>query len=127
MKVAVTLSSRDFDAALFDLDGVLTRTASVHAAAWKKLFDGFLEQRATKAGTPFVPLDIDSDYTMRIRYRGHSLDLRLTRDSLSIRERDGAAPPITLCVDSQVCEFVSGTTRFFRLNGDATDRGTHET
>jgi HAD superfamily hydrolase (TIGR01509 family) len=62
MKVAVTLSSRDYDAVLFDLDGVLTRTASVHAAAWKRLFDGFLEQRATKAGTPFVPFDIETDY-----------------------------------------------------------------
>ncbi len=62
MKVAVTLSPRDFDVVLFDLDGVLTRTASVHAAAWKKLFDGFLEQRATQAGEPFVPFDIDTDY-----------------------------------------------------------------
>jgi beta-phosphoglucomutase family hydrolase len=58
----ITLSPRDYDAVLFDLDGVLTRTASVHAAAWKNLFDGFLEQRATQAGEPFVPFDIDTDY-----------------------------------------------------------------
>ncbi len=74
MKVAVTLSSRDYDAVLFDLDGVLTRTARVHAAAWKKLFDGFLEPRATKAGTPFVPFDIETDYTRYVdgkpRYDG---------------------------------------------------------
>jgi len=57
-----TLSPRDYDAVLFDLDGVLTRTASVHAAAWKKLFDGFLEQRSADAGEPFVPFDIDADY-----------------------------------------------------------------
>lgn len=38
MKVAVTISPRDYDVVLFDLDGVLTRTASVHAAAWKRLF-----------------------------------------------------------------------------------------
>ena len=69
MKVAVTLSSRDYDAVLFDLDGVLTRTARVHAAAWKKLFDGFLEPRATKAGTPFVPFDIETDYTRYVRRR----------------------------------------------------------
>lgn len=50
MKIAITLSSRDYDAVRFDLDGVLTRTAGVHAAAWKKLFDAFLEQRATKTG-----------------------------------------------------------------------------
>jgi alpha,alpha-trehalase len=62
MKVVTTLSPRDYDAVLFDLDGVLTRTASVHASAWKKLFDGFLKQRATQAGEPFVPFDIDADY-----------------------------------------------------------------
>ena len=52
----VTLSPRDYDAVLFDLDGVLTKTASVHAAAWKRLFDGFLEQRAADTGEAFVPL-----------------------------------------------------------------------
>src|SRR3990172_12871395 len=58
----ITLSPRDYDAVLFDLDGVLTRSASVHASAWKKLFDGFLEQRARQAGEAFVPFDIDTDY-----------------------------------------------------------------
>ncbi|MEX0805023.1 MAG: beta-phosphoglucomutase family hydrolase [Candidatus Binatia bacterium] len=58
----VTLSPRDYDAVLFDLDGVLTKTASVHAAAWKKLFDAFLEQRATGTGEAFVAFDIDADY-----------------------------------------------------------------
>jgi beta-phosphoglucomutase family hydrolase len=58
----VTVSPRDYDAVLFDLDGVLTKTASVHAAAWKRLFDGFLEQRAAATGEPFVPFDIDADY-----------------------------------------------------------------
>ena len=53
----VTLSPRDYDAVLFDLDGVLTKTASVHAAAWKKLFDAFLKQRAARTGEPFVPFD----------------------------------------------------------------------
>ncbi|MBA2723617.1 MAG: beta-phosphoglucomutase family hydrolase [Methylibium sp.] len=59
---AVTLSPRDYDAVLFDLDGVLTKTASVHAAAWKRLFDAFLEQRFRGTGEPFVPFDIDADY-----------------------------------------------------------------
>ncbi len=62
MKVITTLSPRDYDAVLFDLDGVLTRSASVHATAWKKLFDGFLERHATQTGEPFVPFDIDADY-----------------------------------------------------------------
>ena len=62
MLAGVTLSPQDYDAVLFDLDGVLTRTASVHAAAWKKLFDSFLERRAARTGKPFVPFDIDTDY-----------------------------------------------------------------
>ena len=62
MQTVITLSPRDYDAVLFDLDGVLTRTATVHAQAWKRLFDGFLELRATGSGEPFVPFDIDADY-----------------------------------------------------------------
>ena len=58
----VTLSPRDYDAVLFDLDGVLTRTASVHAAAWKKLFDGFLERWSAETGQTSVPFDIEADY-----------------------------------------------------------------
>jgi beta-phosphoglucomutase family hydrolase len=44
---------------LFDLDGVLTRTATVHAAAWKQMFDGFLQARE---GDDFRPFDTDRDY-----------------------------------------------------------------
>ena len=47
------LDLSEFDAAAFDLDGVITRTATVHAAAWKRLFDRFLECRAAAAGDPF--------------------------------------------------------------------------
>jgi beta-phosphoglucomutase family hydrolase len=49
-------------ACLFDLDGVLTDTASVHAAAWKQMFDDYLRERAAREGTPFVPFDVKSDY-----------------------------------------------------------------
>lgn len=49
-------------ACLFDLDGVLTSTASVHAAAWKELFDGYLRRRAAQEGRPFVPFDSREDY-----------------------------------------------------------------
>ena len=52
----------DYDAVLFDLDGVLTKTASVHAVAWKKLFDEFLKQRSGATSEPFIPFDIDADY-----------------------------------------------------------------
>ena len=51
-----------FDAVVFDLDGVVTLTASVHAAAWKELFDEVLERRAKEAGERFVPFDLQGDY-----------------------------------------------------------------
>jgi beta-phosphoglucomutase family hydrolase len=47
---------------LFDLDGVLTQTAKVHAAAWKELFDGFLRERTEQTGEPFRPFEIATDY-----------------------------------------------------------------
>ncbi|MGW2560440.1 HAD family hydrolase [Streptomyces sp. NPDC001514] len=47
---------------LFDLDGVLTRTAKVHAAAWKEMFDDYLRRRAEREGAPFVPFDAVRDY-----------------------------------------------------------------
>ena len=50
---------------LFDLDGVLTDTASVHSKAWKDTFDAYLRQRAERTGEPFVPFDPAADY---IRY-----------------------------------------------------------
>jgi beta-phosphoglucomutase family hydrolase len=49
-------------ACLFDLDGVLTDTASVHRKAWKAMFDDFLRGRARSNGTEFVPFDADADY-----------------------------------------------------------------
>jgi beta-phosphoglucomutase-like phosphatase (HAD superfamily) len=42
---------------LFDLDGVLTQTARVHAAAWPEMFDDFLRPRARRTGERFVPFD----------------------------------------------------------------------
>lgn len=73
---AVTLSARDFDAVLFDLDGVLTDTASIHAVAWKRLFDDFLARWAELHDQPFVPFDAHTDYLEHVdgkpRYDGVS-------------------------------------------------------
>ena len=59
---------------LFDLDGVLTQTAKVHAAAWKEMFDAYLEQRAGRTGEEFVPFDSGDDYDRYVdgkpRYEG---------------------------------------------------------
>jgi len=49
-------------ACLFDLDGVLTQTAAVHAAAWQEMFDKFLRGRAQETGERFVPFDPVGDY-----------------------------------------------------------------
>jgi beta-phosphoglucomutase family hydrolase len=49
-------------ACLFDLDGVLTDTASVHARTWKTMFDPFLRARARRDGVAFVPFDAVADY-----------------------------------------------------------------
>ncbi len=49
-------------ACLFDLDGVLTKTAKIHASAWKQMFDDFLRARAERLGDPFVPFDEVKDY-----------------------------------------------------------------
>jgi len=49
-------------ACLFDVDGVLTETATVHAAAWKEMFDAFLSTRAQVDGQPFVAFDPVGDY-----------------------------------------------------------------
>src|ERR671936_22278 len=54
--------SRAIRACLFDLDGVLTRTAGLHATAWKEMFDAFLRARAEETGEPFVPFDDVRDY-----------------------------------------------------------------
>jgi len=50
------------EACLFDLDGVLTQTATVHAKAWKEMFDDYLRRRAERTGEAFVPFDSGHDY-----------------------------------------------------------------
>jgi beta-phosphoglucomutase family hydrolase len=49
-------------ACLFDLDGVLTQTAKVHARAWKEMFDAFLREWSERTGEPFQEFDRPTDY-----------------------------------------------------------------
>lgn len=69
-----TVSRADFDAVIFDLDGVVTRTASLHARAWKQVFDEFLARWKWGNGGAHVPFDIEDDYTQhvdgKLRYDG---------------------------------------------------------
>jgi beta-phosphoglucomutase family hydrolase len=63
-----------FDAVLFDLDGVLTSTARIHAECWRSMFDDFLRKRADRNRQSFTPFDIESDYRRYVdgkpRYEG---------------------------------------------------------
>jgi beta-phosphoglucomutase family hydrolase len=70
----VKITPDRFDAALFDLDGVLTKTAAVHASAWRQMFDEYLHERSRREHEPFVPFEVPTDYTRHLdgkpRYDG---------------------------------------------------------
>lgn len=70
--MGIKVTADAFDAVLFDLDGVITRTARLHAGAWKQAFDEFLSQRQGSA--PITRFDKDADYTNYVdgkpRYAG---------------------------------------------------------
>ncbi|MEO1060344.1 MAG: trehalose-phosphatase [Actinomycetota bacterium] len=51
----VTITDGEFDAVIFDLDGVITKTAAVHEIAWAEMFDRYLRERAEAAGEEFQP------------------------------------------------------------------------
>ena len=65
-----------FEAVIFDLDGVITKTALVHAAAWKKMFDEYLLSREVRFGEPFTEFTHAGDYLPYVdgkpRYNGVS-------------------------------------------------------
>src|ERR1019366_4500226 len=82
-------------ACLFDLDGVLTRTAKVHAAAWKQMFDGFLRERAAMEGGPFVPFDPVADYDEYVDGKPRSDGVRsfLAARGINLPEGEKSDPP----------------------------------
>jgi hypothetical protein len=56
------MTRHEFDAIIFDMDGVITKTATLHAWAWRRTFDEFLARHETPGGEPHPPFDIDADY-----------------------------------------------------------------
>ncbi|GLZ03758.1 hypothetical protein Acsp03_12240 [Actinomadura sp. NBRC 104412] len=84
-------------ACLFDLDGVLTRTAAVHAAAWKEMFDGFLRARAERTGDTFVPFDTVKDYGRYVDGKRREDGTRSFLESrgITLPEGDPGDPPET--------------------------------
>lgn len=91
----------EFDAWLFDLDGVITDTASVHAAAWKATFDGYLKEVSERDGCPFVPFEVDPDYYRHVdgkpRYDGVDTFLRSRGIVLRWGTPDDAPSTETVC------------------------------
>jgi beta-phosphoglucomutase family hydrolase len=73
---------------LFDLDGVLTDTASVHRKAWKEMFDAYLNARAQSSGDRFVPFDIDADYRTYVDGKKRQDGVRSFLDSRGITLTD---------------------------------------
>lgn len=84
-----------FGAVLFDLDGVLTSTARVHAACWKQTFDDFLQTRSARTGEPFRPFDVEDDYKRYVdgkpRYDG--VRSFLASRSITLPEGTPDSPP----------------------------------
>ncbi|MFZ5470376.1 MAG: HAD family hydrolase [Myxococcota bacterium] len=89
------------DAVLFDLDGVITHTAHLHAQAWKALFDGFLARRAAERKEAFRPFDPLSDYQRFVdgkpRYQGVDSFLRSRRIVLPFGTPQDAPGERTVC------------------------------
>ena len=82
-------------ACLFDLDGVLTKTAALHAKAWKQMFDDFL--RARSPGGSFVPFDLVRDYDLYVDGKPRDDGTRsfLASRSIDLAEGSPDDPPGT--------------------------------
>lgn len=81
-------------ACLFDLDGVLTRTASVHEAAWKQMFDAYLAQRSERTGEVFAPFEL-ADYLAHVdgRLRHDGVRAFLASRGIHLPEGEVDDPP----------------------------------
>lgn len=110
--IAERLSRSAFDAVLFDLDGVITQTAVVHAGAWKRLFDEYLAARARRLGVPFQPFDVDADYRTYVDGKSRYDGVRSFLASRGIAPLEGTPddPP-----DAEtVCGLGNRKNRYFR-------------
>jgi beta-phosphoglucomutase family hydrolase len=90
----------DVKACLFDMDGVVTQTAVVHAAAWKEMFDDFLRQHAESTRTAFVPFDTHADYDAYVDGKPRLDGTRSFLQSRGIELPEGTPddPPGTLTI-----------------------------
>ena len=103
---AVRIGRRDFDAAIFDLDGVLTDTARLHAGAWKAVFDDLLRKRAEGESVVFTPFDETADYLAYVDGRTRADGVRTFLAARGIvlpegSESDSAEVPTVRAVGEQ--------------------------
>lgn len=82
-------------ACLFDLDGVLTQTATIHAAAWKQTFDAFLADYGARTGTAYEPFDEVHDYELYVDGKPRSDGVRsfLSARGIELPEGKPDDPP----------------------------------
>jgi len=89
------------EAAVFDLDGVITDTARLHAGSWKELIDDFLQDRARQAGQAFEPFDRERDYRRYVdgkpRYQGLASFLESRSIDLPWGDPDDTPEQETIC------------------------------
>ena len=90
-----------YDAVLLDLDGVITDTASIHAACWKQMFDEYLQSQATQTCEAFRPFDIAADYRVYVDGKPRYDGVRDFLASRGIQLPEGSPddPPQTETVD----------------------------
>lgn len=92
---------RAFDAVIFDLDGVITKTSLVHSAAWKKMFDGYLMERESKYGEHFREFTLKDDYLPFVdgkpRYKGVESFLRSRGISIAYGDPSDNIEKETVC------------------------------
>jgi beta-phosphoglucomutase family hydrolase len=120
-------------ACLFDLDGVLTRTATVHAAAWKQMFDDFLRERDGEGFTPFDPADDYDEYVDGKRREDGTRSFLASR-GISLPEGTPDDPPgvhtinglsarkndlVLVKIEEQGVETYDGSVRYVRAARDA--------